>query len=99
MTNQPDILSSELVAEMQKPVHLVREEWRFGSKVRSYGLAWFTDRYKGLGIVEHGGGQMAVRSLMSIIPELNLGVVVLLNFDGTAHHDICDKIIDVFADV
>ncbi|OAT85368.1 hypothetical protein A6P54_18780 [Bacillus sp. MKU004] len=99
LTNQPDILSSELVAEMQKPVHLVREEWRFGSKVRSYGLAWFTDRYKGLGIVEHGGGQMAVRSLMSIIPELNLGVVVLLNFDGTAHHDICDKIIDVFADV
>lgn len=99
LTNQPDILSSELVAEMQQPVHLVSEEWRFGSKVRSYGLAWFTDRYKGLGIVEHGGGQMAVRSLMSIIPELNLGVVVLLNFDGTAHHDICDKIIDVFADV
>ncbi|MBH9964897.1 serine hydrolase domain-containing protein [[Bacillus] enclensis] len=98
LTKQPDILSSELVAEMQKPVHLVREEWRFGSKFRSYGLAWFTDRYKGLGIVEHGGGQMAVRSLVSIIPELNLGVVVLLNFDGTAHHDICDKIIDVFAD-
>ncbi len=99
LTKQPDILSSELVAEMQQPVHLVSEEWRFGSKVRSYGLAWFTDRYKGLGIVEHGGGQMAVRSLISIIPELNLGVVVLLNFDGTAHHDSCDKIIDVFADV
>ncbi|XXM73124.1 serine hydrolase domain-containing protein [Lysinibacillus sphaericus] len=97
LSKQTDILSSELVEEMQQSVHLVSEEWQFGSKVRSYGLAWFTDEYKGVRIVEHGGGQMAVRSLMSIIPELNLGVVVLLNFDGTAHHDICDKIIDVFA--
>jgi CubicO group peptidase (beta-lactamase class C family) len=97
LTRKPSILSSELVEQMQKPVHLVSEEWRFGSKVRSYGLAWFTDQYKEWGIVEHGGGQMAVRSLLSIIPDLNLGVVVLLNFDGTAHHDICDKIIDVFA--
>jgi CubicO group peptidase (beta-lactamase class C family) len=98
LTKQPDILSSESVGEMQQSVHLVSEEWQFGSKVRSYGLAWFTDEYKGVRVVEHGGGQMAVRTLMSIIPELNLGVAVLLNFDGTAHHDICDKIIDVFAD-
>ena len=35
---------------------------------------------------------------MAMVPELNLGVVVLLNFDGTTHHDICDKVIDVFID-
>lgn len=54
--------------------------------------------YRGFKVVEHGGGQMAVRSLMAMVPELNLGVVVLLNFDGTTHHDICDKVIDVFID-
>lgn len=92
------ILRDDLLKEMQDPVHLVSEEWRFGSEVRSYGLAWFTDMYKGFRVVEHGGGQMAVRSLISIVPEINLGVVVLLNFDGTIHHDICDKIKDTFID-
>ncbi|MEK3981675.1 serine hydrolase domain-containing protein [Psychrobacillus sp. FSL K6-2836] len=92
------ILQPNLVEEMQNAIHLVSEEWRFESDIRSYGLAWFIDKYRGLRIVEHGGGQLAVRSLMSIVPELNLGVVILLNFDGTIHHDICKKIIDIFID-
>ncbi len=96
LNKESNILRSELVEEMQNPIHLVSEEWRFASEVRSYGLAWFTDIYKGFRVVEHGGGQMAVRALMTMVPELNLGVVVLLNFDGTTHHDICDKVIDVF---
>lgn len=98
LNKEPSILHKDLVEEMQNPIHLVSEEWRFGSEVRSYGLAWFTDMYRGFKVIEHGGGQMAVRSLMAMVPELNLGVVVLLNFDGTTHHDICDKIIDVFID-
>lgn len=96
LDKNPTILRTDLVEEMQNPIHPVSEEWRFGSEVRSYGLAWFTDMYRGFKVIEHGGGQMAVRSLMAMVPELNLGVVVLLNFDGTAHHDICDKVIDVF---
>ncbi len=98
LENDSAVLRSGLKEEMQHPIHLVSEEWRFGSEVRSYGLAWFTDIYRGLKIIEHGGGQLAVRSLMTMVPELNLGVVVLLNFDGTIHHDICEKIIDVFID-
>ncbi|MCR8849344.1 beta-lactamase family protein [Rossellomorea sp. SC111] len=98
LTGHPTVLRTDLMKDMQNPIHLVSEEWRFGSEVRSYGLAWFTDNYKGFNVVEHGGGQMAVRSLMTMVPELNLGIVVLLNFDGTAHHDICDKIMDVFMD-
>ncbi|MGE6753704.1 serine hydrolase domain-containing protein [Rossellomorea sp. NPDC071047] len=99
LNKDSDVLRSDLIEEMQKPLHLVSEEWRApGCDVRSYGLAWFTDTYRGYKIVEHGGGQMGVRSLMTIAPELNLGVVVLLNFDGTIHHDICDRVMDVFID-
>ncbi len=96
LNKESTILRSDLIEEMQKPIHLVSDEWKFGSDVRSYGLAWFVDTYKGYRIVEHGGGQLAVRSLMTMVPELDLGVVVLLNFDGTMHHEICDKIIDAF---
>jgi CubicO group peptidase (beta-lactamase class C family) len=98
LNKEQDILPPELIKNMQHPVHNVSEEWRFDSEERSYGLAWFTDIYRGKRIVEHGGGQMAVRSLMSIVPELNLGVVVLMNFDGTIHYDICRKVIDMFLD-
>lgn len=98
LNKESPILRSELVDEMQNPIHLVSNEWKFRSNVRSYGLAWFTDTYKGYRIVEHGGGQLAVRSLITMVPELDLGVVVLLNFDGTMHHEICDKIIDTFID-
>ncbi|MGM0751723.1 MAG: serine hydrolase domain-containing protein [Bacillota bacterium] len=99
LNKESTVLKSQLIEEMQKPIHLVSEEWRApGCDVRSYGLAWFTDTYRGYKIVEHGGGQLGVRSLMTMVPELNLGVVVLLNFDGTIHHDICDKIVDVFID-
>ncbi|MBH0229095.1 serine hydrolase domain-containing protein [Halobacillus yeomjeoni] len=98
LNNDSNLLSSASLKEMQKPVHLVSKEWQFHSDVRSYGLAWFTDTYRGLRIIEHGGGQLAVRSLITMIPELNLGVVVLLNFDGTMHHEICDHIIDIFID-
>ncbi|WP_342429634.1 serine hydrolase domain-containing protein [Neobacillus sp. FSL H8-0543] len=98
MNKKPEILRSNLIEEMQNPIHLVSEDWQFESDVRSYGLAWFTDIYRGYRKVEHGGGQLAVRSLISMVPELNLGVVILLNFDGTIHHDICKKIIDVFID-
>lgn len=96
LNKDPEVLSADLVEEMQRPIHQVSEEWRFGSEVRSYGLAWFTDTYQGVKVVEHGGGQMAVRSLMTMVPELGLGVVVLLNFDGSLHHEICDKVLDVF---
>ncbi len=57
------VLRSDLKEEMQNPIHLVSEEWRFESDERSYGLAWFTDIYRGHGIVEHGGGQLAVDHL------------------------------------
>jgi CubicO group peptidase (beta-lactamase class C family) len=98
LKKEPKILRSDLIEEMKKTIHLVSKDWRKDSDVRSYGLAWFIDEYRGYRKVEHGGGQLAVRSLMSMVPELNLGVVVLLNFDGTIHHDICKKIIDVFID-
>ncbi|WP_281975352.1 serine hydrolase domain-containing protein [Halobacillus litoralis] len=98
LNKKSNLLSSRSIEVMQAPVHLVSKEWQFHSEERSYGLAWFTDTYRGFRIVEHGGGQLAVRSLMTMVPDFGLGIVVLLNFDGTLHHEICDKIIDVFID-
>lgn len=71
LNKESPILRSDLIEEMKKPIHLVSDEWKFGSNARSYGLAWFIDTNKGYKIVEHGGGQLAVRSLMTMVPELD----------------------------
>ncbi|WP_410720125.1 hypothetical protein [Brevibacillus sp. SIMBA_076] len=35
-------------------------------------MAWFVDTYKGFDTIEHGRGQLAVRSLVAMIPSKKL---------------------------
>lgn len=92
-------LENTLKKQMQNPVCRVSEEWDNETNTCFYGLGWFIEDYKGKTIIEHGGGQMAVRALISLIPEENIGVAVLLNFDSTVHRYISSKIIDILLDL
>ncbi|GIO07003.1 hypothetical protein J31TS6_30310 [Brevibacillus reuszeri] len=58
-------------------------------------MAWFVDTYKGFDMIEHGGGQLAVRSLVAMIPSKKLGVAVLPNFNSDVHHTSSRKIFDI----
>lgn len=48
-----------------------------------YGLGWFIDLYRGHRTVGHGGNVNGASALVSMLPELNLGCVILTNADGT----------------
>ncbi|PFH86992.1 serine hydrolase domain-containing protein [Bacillus sp. AFS088145] len=89
------ILDSSYKKQMQNPGILVSEPWNNENNTRYYGLGWFIEKYKGKTIVEHGGGQLAVRALLSLVPEERLGVTVLLNFDSNIHRIISRRIIDI----
>ena len=45
----------------------------------SYGLGWFIQDYKGYKIIHHGGDVDGMRCMAGMIPEMNLGVVILSN--------------------
>ena len=45
----------------------------------SYGMGWFIDEYKGLRLLQHGGGTQGFTSDLAFLPEADLGVVVLTN--------------------
>jgi len=47
----------------------------------SYGYGWELKDYNGYVIVKHGGGLPGMKSNITLIPELNIGVVVLTNTD------------------
>jgi CubicO group peptidase (beta-lactamase class C family) len=53
-----------------------------------YGLGWFIDVYRGRRVVHHGGNIDGFSSLVAMLPQENLGVVVLTNMNGTPTRDL-----------
>lgn len=82
------LISAANVKEMQMPQTIIRLE---GSMARlypeahflNYGLGWFLSDYRGRKLVEHGGSIDGMRALVAMLPEENLGVVILTNLSGT----------------
>ena len=56
-------------------------------------------KYKGLIAVEHGGGYPGVSTYVSMIPDKNLAVVVLTNFQNSDPARICHKAEDILLDL
>ena len=47
----------------------------------SYGLAWFSEEYRGLKIVEHGGNIDGFTAEVQLVPSKGLGLVILTNLN------------------
>jgi CubicO group peptidase (beta-lactamase class C family) len=61
----------------------------------AYGLGWFLTDYKGRKLVGHGGGVAGFVTRVQLIPEENLGIVVLTNAEqGSAMESILFHIVD-----
>lgn len=59
-----------------------------------YGLGWRVMDYAGLRIVHHGGGVRGYRSEMVLIPEYDLGLVVLFNAATPLANDVVPAFMD-----
>jgi beta-lactamase class C len=59
-----------------------------------YGLGWRIMDYAGLRVVHHGGGVRGYRSEMVLIPEHNIGLVVLFNASTPLANDVVPKFLD-----
>ena len=49
-----------------------------------YALGWVLGAYGGQRLIWHSGGTLGFTSLVSFLPEADLGVVILTNGSGTA---------------
>ena len=50
----------------------------------SYGLGWFLQEWKGKKVVQHGGNIDGFNSMVAMLPEENLGFVMLTNVSGSS---------------
>ena len=48
----------------------------------SYGMGWFTETYRGHLMVEHGGNVNGFSTLVTLLPDQNLGSIIFVNNNG-----------------
>ncbi len=61
-----------------------------------YGMGWFLQDYQGRKVVSHGGGMTGMISQTALMPEENLGVVILTNSETSLPSWMVNKVFDVF---
>ena len=64
-----------------------------------YGLGWGLRDYQGRKVMSHGGGLDGMISQVGLMPEENLGVVVLTNSETGLSSFLVNKVFDVFLGV
>ena len=82
------VISEAAIKEMQTPQTIIRIEGLYpimypDAHFLSYGMGWFLSDFRGSKLVEHGGAIDGMRALVAMIPEKNVGVVILTNLNGT----------------
>lgn len=77
-TNGKRLVSETGFAEWLKPQMKITPD---GSV--SYGLGWFLQKWNGLKVVQHGGNIDGFNSMVAMIPEKNIGFVMLSNVSAS----------------
>jgi len=65
---------------------------------KSYGLGWSLSNYLGHKIVGHSGGYDGMISYTCMVPDENLGFVILTNKNSSLYYPLMYKTLDVFLD-
>ena len=86
------LLSDSVVAEMHAPQMLIpitprAEGLNPDTHFSAYGLGWFLLDYRGRKVIHHGGNIDGFSAEVDLMPEENLGLVILTNMNGTQLRD------------
>jgi beta-lactamase class C len=98
--HRPEVLPAPLLATLQTPLVETPGEIRGSSWRRErlnaagYGLGWRVYDYSGHRVVFHGGAVQGYRGLMAMMPERDLGVVVLWNSESSLPSGLLPTILD-----
>ena len=98
--HRPDVIPLPLLATLHAPVIDTPSETRNSSWRRArvdeagYGIAWRVYDYAGHRVVYHGGAVQGYRGAIALVPELDLGVVVLWNSTSRVPSGLMPTILD-----
>lgn len=72
------------------------EQYWPSTTFKSYGLGWSLSNYQGHKIVAHSGGYDGMISYTCMVPDENLGFVILTNKNSSLYYPLLYKTLDVF---
>ncbi|MCL5255380.1 MAG: serine hydrolase [Gammaproteobacteria bacterium] len=90
------ILSETVMREMHAP-QIATGRGDRSEPVRAYGLGWTLDNYRGFQRSQHGGATDGFNTNLVLVPELDLGIVVVTNTFSSYQVAVANDIIDRFA--
>ncbi|MBN1224015.1 MAG: beta-lactamase family protein, partial [Candidatus Aminicenantes bacterium] len=93
------VLSPQVIEELFTPRTLLPvspSQKELGTHFSTYGLGWFLYDYSGKKVVEHSGGMPGFLSRVTLVPEENLGMVVLTNDLNYLRNAVKLKVLDLF---
>jgi CubicO group peptidase (beta-lactamase class C family) len=88
--NGKKILSSNTHSMMFTPTATANAE-----RQTTIGLSWFLYPYKNLKICEHGGSDLGYKSVLTLIPEKNLSIIILCNYEEIHLLEVKRNVIDI----
>ena len=91
--NGKSILQAATLKQMMTPTFLSNKERNV-----SIGLSWFSYPYRGSTNIEHGGGDLGYRTMLTLIPDKKLGIVLLCNHEDVKIFDMRNRIRDILLD-
>lgn len=95
---ESSLFSEKQHREMWTPQTIVRNaKTPYNTHFMAYGLGWFLSDVSGYLKVGHTGGLLGIVSQVTMIPELELGIIVLTNQQsGYAFNSITNSILDSY---
>ena len=93
------LLSTSAINELHMQHTVIRTsgfDAHNGTHFKGYGMGWFLMDYNGKKVVHHGGGLPGYISKIALVPEENLGMIVLTNDMSWLPSALTYKVIDIF---
>ncbi len=93
--NEKTIISAEQMNEIHKP-QMLRYQTDAMSAQASYGFGWSITDYKGKRVITHGGATDGFNTAMYLLPELELGIIVVGNTFNSLGNAVAYQVMDAF---
>lgn len=89
------IISTKQMNEIHKP-QMIRSQADAMASQATYGFGWNIYDYKGKRVLTHGGATDGFNTAMYLMPELNLGIIVVGNTFNTLGNAIASQVMDAY---
>ncbi len=95
------LISAAQIREMRSPhtnfkVSTGYQRYWPSTHFRAYGMGWSVSDYHGRQLVNHSGGYDGVITFTCLVPEENLGFVILTNSNSSIYNAMSYRILDAF---